>query len=118
MIRRVWRGIPREGGAVNLADIGTGDPRQSTSSKATRNALWQALEHNDWMAVPAAAASKALEVDIALPTNVTPGPFAFADPDRIRATLTAAASATLTSCRTTTRSNSLSPRLSRTQPAA
>lgn len=49
-------------------------------------ACWQALGRNPWMVVPAAAAAKHL----ALPTPTdphAPGPFAFADADRVRGIL-------------------------------
>jgi SAM-dependent methyltransferase len=44
---------------------------------------WQALERNPWMAVPMAAAARAITFP-ARPGPEAPGPFAFADPDRVR----------------------------------
>lgn len=49
--------------------------------------VWQAIDRNGWMAEPAAAASEALGIEISLPAPGQPGPFAFADPERLRATL-------------------------------
>lgn len=49
---------------------------------------WQALEQNEWVRVPLMAAAR----HVALPpppSPGTPGPFAFADPDRVRALLEA-----------------------------
>ncbi len=44
---------------------------------------WQALERNPWMAVPMAAAARAITFP-AQPGPEAPGPFSFADPDRVR----------------------------------
>jgi ubiquinone/menaquinone biosynthesis C-methylase UbiE len=44
---------------------------------------WQALERNPWMAVPMAAAARAITFP-ARPGPEAPGPFSFADPDRVR----------------------------------
>ena len=51
---------------------------------------WQAIEHNDWMRLPAAAASDVLDAPVALPQPDRPGPFSLCDPERIRASLDAA----------------------------
>jgi hypothetical protein len=50
---------------------------------------WQALERNPWMAVPMAAAARAITFP-ARPGPEEPGPFSFADPDRVRRILGAA----------------------------
>jgi SAM-dependent methyltransferase len=44
---------------------------------------WQALERNPWMAVPMAAAARVITFP-ARPGPEEPGPFSFADPDRVR----------------------------------
>lgn len=50
-------------------------------------ACWQALALNPWMLLPAAAAAKHLELP--LPSDPTaPGPFAFADAERVRGLVT------------------------------
>ena len=47
---------------------------------------WQALPENPWMAVPVMAAAQ--HITIPIPTSPdAPGPFAFANPDRVRAIL-------------------------------
>jgi len=50
---------------------------------------WQALARNDWMAVPMAAVAKHL-TGLAPPEPGAPGPFAFADADRVRGILSSA----------------------------
>jgi SAM-dependent methyltransferase len=50
---------------------------------------WRALEHNDWMRIPLAAARPYLPAATAA-DPVAPGPFAFADADRLRGILAAA----------------------------
>jgi SAM-dependent methyltransferase len=45
---------------------------------------WRALEENPWMLVPLGAALQQLPAPPALPSPEAPGPFAFADADRIR----------------------------------
>jgi SAM-dependent methyltransferase len=50
---------------------------------------WQGLEHNDWVRVPLGAALNHLPPP-EIPPPGAPGPFAFADPDRVRRLLTAA----------------------------
>ncbi|HSD09390.1 MAG TPA: methyltransferase domain-containing protein [Candidatus Binatia bacterium] len=62
---------------------------------------WQALERNPWMAVPMAAAAR----EITLPSRPgpeAPGPFSFADPDRVRRILVEAGltDVTLEGCET------------------
>jgi len=52
-------------------------------------ACWQAPDRNPWMTVPAAAAARHVEMP-APPDRNAPGPFAFADPDRVRALLVGA----------------------------
>jgi SAM-dependent methyltransferase len=53
-------------------------------------ACWQRLENNAWSAVPLAAL-RALVADAPAPQAVgAPGPFAFADPERVRAVLSGA----------------------------
>jgi len=47
---------------------------------------WQHPSENEWVTVPMAAA-RALLPDVAAPAPGTPGPFAFADADRLRAIL-------------------------------
>jgi SAM-dependent methyltransferase len=47
---------------------------------------WQALERNPWMAVPMAAAARVIPFS-PRPGPEAPGPFSFADPDRVRRTL-------------------------------
>jgi SAM-dependent methyltransferase len=47
---------------------------------------WQALERNPWMAVPMAAAARVITFP-ARPGPEAPGPFSFADPDRVRRVL-------------------------------
>src|SRR5262245_44830547 len=47
---------------------------------------WQALELNPWMAVPMAAAAREITF-AARPGPEAPGPFSFADPDRVRRVL-------------------------------
>ena len=49
---------------------------------------WQALEMNDWIRVPLRAASQHVELP-APPAPGAPGPFALADPERVRRILTA-----------------------------
>ena len=50
---------------------------------------WQALQHNPWMFIPMAAA--AAHLPLPAPSDPTaPGPFAFADPQRVRSLLTSA----------------------------
>lgn len=49
---------------------------------------WQALERNDWVRVPLRAASQYVELP-APPAPGAPGPFALADPDRVRRILEA-----------------------------
>ena len=49
---------------------------------------WQALEKNEWMRVPLAAAMQYVAPPPPLPPNA-PGPFAFADPERVRHVLEA-----------------------------
>ena len=44
---------------------------------------WQALERNPWIAVPMAAAAREIPFP-PRPGPETPGPFSFADPDRVR----------------------------------
>lgn len=49
---------------------------------------WQSLEKNEWVRVPLRAASQHVELP-APPAPGAPGPFAFADPDRVRRVLVA-----------------------------
>jgi ubiquinone/menaquinone biosynthesis C-methylase UbiE len=49
---------------------------------------WQALEKNEWVRVPLMAAARHVALPPSPPLGA-PGPFAFADPDRVRALLTA-----------------------------
>jgi len=51
-------------------------------------ACWQPMAVNDWMAVPLGALRRVVELPP--PPADAPGPFAFADPDRVRAILTSA----------------------------
>jgi SAM-dependent methyltransferase len=51
---------------------------------------WQAVERNDWLAVPAAAAFRVMPAPPAPADPTLPGPFAFADAERVRAILAAA----------------------------
>jgi SAM-dependent methyltransferase len=46
---------------------------------------WQAIQHNPWMLTPAAAAAQ--HVELSPPEPGAPGPFAFADADRVRGIL-------------------------------
>lgn len=48
---------------------------------------WQALAENPWMVVPLTAALPLLEPPPPLPAPDAPGPFAFADPEKVRAIL-------------------------------
>jgi len=48
---------------------------------------WQALERNPWMGVPMKAAAREISFP-PLSDPLAPGPFAFADPDRVRRILT------------------------------
>ncbi len=50
---------------------------------------WQAVTENPWMAIPFMAALQHLP-QVELPNPDAPGPFAFADPDKVRRILTAA----------------------------
>ncbi len=50
---------------------------------------WQALEHNEWMLVPLAAALQHVPPP-PLPPPGAPGPFSFADPERVRGILSRA----------------------------
>jgi SAM-dependent methyltransferase len=50
---------------------------------------WCAPSDNAWITAPLAAARDLLPADFALPPVGTPGPFAFADPDRLRSLLEA-----------------------------
>jgi SAM-dependent methyltransferase len=50
---------------------------------------WQAVEHNDWLAVPAAAAFRVLPPPAPPADPLLPGPFAFADPGRVQGILAA-----------------------------
>jgi ubiquinone/menaquinone biosynthesis C-methylase UbiE len=49
---------------------------------------WQALEKNEWVRVPLMAAARHVALPPPPPLGA-PGPFAFADPDRVRSLLTA-----------------------------
>jgi SAM-dependent methyltransferase len=51
---------------------------------------WQPLARNLWMSAPLAAAAEHLPEPLAPPEPGAPGPFAFADPDRVRRILEAA----------------------------
>lgn len=53
-------------------------------------ACWQGLAANEWMSLPADAAMAALGVSRPPPPAGGPGPFALADPQRVRAILAAA----------------------------
>jgi SAM-dependent methyltransferase len=50
---------------------------------------WQAVDRNAWLAVPAAAAFRVLAPPSPPADPLLPGPFAFADPERVRAVLAA-----------------------------
>lgn len=49
-------------------------------------ACWQALDHNPWMLVPTAAVARHVELP-ARPAPGAPGPFALAEPERLRSIL-------------------------------
>jgi SAM-dependent methyltransferase len=53
-------------------------------------ACWQRLEDNDWSAVPLAAARPLVDNPPAPAAVGEPGPFAFADPERVRSVLSGA----------------------------
>ncbi len=54
-------------------------------------ACWRAMEQNDWVMVPLGAARPHLGPEEGPPADPeAPGPFAFADPERLRSVLTAA----------------------------
>ncbi|MGL4543820.1 MAG: class I SAM-dependent methyltransferase, partial [Polymorphobacter sp.] len=73
------------------------DPQAAFANIATKLApggrltfvCWRPLVENDWMRVPLAAALPLLP-PLPPPDPLAPGPFAFADPDRVRALLTGA----------------------------
>jgi SAM-dependent methyltransferase len=48
---------------------------------------WQAVDRNDWLAVPAAAAFRVLSPPAPPADPLLPGPFAFADPSRVHGIL-------------------------------
>lgn len=51
---------------------------------------WRPLKENGWMTIPLSAALKHVEASPAMPDPLAPGPFAFADPERVRVILTGA----------------------------
>jgi hypothetical protein len=58
-------------------------------------ACWRAPRENPWAMAPLAAARQALGVEPAPMDPLAPGPFAFADPDRLRGILEAAGFASI-----------------------
>ncbi len=56
---------------------------------------WQDVFHNEWMLVPVAATSSALAIAPPTPVPGAPGPFAFADPARVRSILAEAGFSTV-----------------------
>ena len=48
---------------------------------------WRGLDRNDWMRIPATAATSVLGAPLSVPHGDGPGPFSLANPDRIRSVL-------------------------------